>query len=108
MHRKTVLLVEDNVDSRIIFATILKRDGYRMLEAGDALEAFTLLATEPVDLILLDIELPEIDGWQIATEVRSSESTARVPIIAVTAVDDTNSRTRADEFGFVDYLCKPV
>ncbi len=108
MTRKTVLIVEDNFDSRVILATVLKRAAYRVIEASDGQQAIAILAESVPDLILLDISLPKADGWTVATFARENESTRTVPIVAVTATETSDDRIRAERLGFEEYFCKPV
>ena len=108
MARKTVLVVEDNRDSRVIYATVLKRFGYRIVEVENGAEALAWLEHNVPDLILLDIELPKVDGWTVADLVRGSEETMDVPIIGLSANYDKINLSRARHYELIDYMCKPV
>jgi CheY-like chemotaxis protein len=106
--RKLILLVEDNTDSRLILATVLKRFGYEVSEAADGDEALDFIQRDQPDLILLDLALPRTDGWSVASLVRSAFTASEIPIVAVTAFDSDADRGRAKRLGFSGYFCKPV
>lgn len=108
MAQKTVLIVEDNADSRIIFGTLLSRRGYRVVEAADARSAIARLETDTPDVILLDIGLPHVDGWSVARELRQRDPDGRVPIIMVTAHDTVEQYQQAELYRVADFLCKPI
>jgi len=104
---RSILLVEDNEDNRIVYATILRHHGYRVVEAFDGAEALAKVETEHPDLILLDISLPHIDGWEVSRRLRSSEPTKGIRIVALTAHAMPGDRERARIEGFDGYLAKP-
>src|SRR5262249_20155424 len=82
---KTVLLVEDNEDNRIIYATALRYAGYAVLEAITGTEGLRQARDELPDLILMDISVPELDGWEATAILKADEKTRHIPVIAVTA-----------------------
>ena len=105
---KTVLLIEDNEDNRIVYSTLLRHYGYRCVEATDGLEGTAAARSESPDLILCDISLPGIDGYEVARTLKADESTRSIPVLALTAhalPDDRESALRA---GFDGYLAKPI
>ena len=104
---RSILLVEDNEDNRIVYATILRHHGYRVVEAFDGAEALAKVAVERPDLILLDISLPHIDGWEVSRRLRSNEPTREIRIVALTAHAMPGDRERARLEGFDGYLAKP-
>ena len=104
---RSILLVEDNEDNRIVYATILRHHGYRVLEAFDGAEALAKVEAERPDLILLDISLPHIDGWEVSRRLRSNEPTRDIRIVALTAHAMPGDRERARLEGFDGYLAKP-
>lgn len=104
---RSILLVEDNEDNRIVYATILRHHGYRVLEAFDGAEALAKVEVERPDLVLLDISLPHIDGWEVSRRLRSTEPTKSIPIVALTAHAMPGDRERARLEGFDGYLAKP-
>src|SRR3954470_7455479 len=87
MHRdeKTILLVEDNEDNRLIYVAALQFAGYRVLEAVTGAEGIRLARVEQPDLILMDISIPDLDGWEAATILKADPTTRHIPIVAVTA-----------------------
>ena len=105
---KTVLLVEDNEDNRTIYSTVLRHLGYQVIEAVDGLQAVALARSELPDLILMDISLPGMDGWEATRVLREDPSTRAIPIVALTAHALADDRKRAMEVGFDSYLAKPV
>jgi CheY-like chemotaxis protein len=103
-----LLLVEDNEDNRIIYSTVLRHLGYTVVEALDGLQAIALARSELPDLILMDISIPEVDGWEATRILRADPTTRHIPIIALTAHALPDDRERATAMGFTSYLAKPV
>ena len=104
---KTVLLVEDNEDNRIVYSTILQHFGYRVMEALNGEEGIAKARTEQPDLILMDISIPVIDGWEATQVLKRDPKTRRIPIIALTAHALASDREKAMEVGCDSYLAKP-
>ncbi len=105
---QTVLLVEDNEDNRIIYSTVLRHLGYEVVEALDGLRAIELARTVKPDIILMDISIPEMDGWEATRILRQDPITKEIPIVALTAHALADDRERATALGFTSYLAKPV
>ena len=105
---KVVLVVEDNEDNLLIVATILRHYGYQVLTASDGEAALTVARAGMPQLILLDISLPKLDGWQVAVILKSDAATVDIPIIAFPAHAYHAERMRAFEQGFAGFLTKPV
>lgn len=105
---KTLLLVEDNEDNRIIYSTVLRHIGYDVVEALDGVEAVALARSVLPDLILMDISIPHIDGWEATKILRQDPTTRDIPIIALTAHALAGDRERATAVGFTSYLAKPI
>ena len=103
-----VLLVEDNEDNRTIYSTVLRYLGYQVIEAQDGLQAVALARSERPDLILMDISLPRMDGWEATKVLREDASTRDLPIVALTAHALADDRERASKAGFTSYLAKPI
>lgn len=103
-----ILLVEDNDDNREIYATILRHHGYDVTEATDGEEALSLARELRPPVILLDISIPGVDGWQVADRLKRDEETRGAAIIAITAHALPEDRERADDLGCESYLSKPV
>jgi len=104
---KTVLLVEDNEDNRIVYSTILRHFGYRVIEALNGEEGIATARAERPDLILMDISIPIIDGWEATQVLKHDPETRHIPIIALTAHALASDRERAMEVGCDGYLAKP-
>ena len=104
---KTVLLVEDNEDNRIVYSTILKHYGYRVVEALNGEEGIARARSEKPDVILMDISIPIIDGWEATQVLKHDPATQNIPIIALTAHALASDREKAMEVGCDGYLAKP-
>jgi two-component system cell cycle response regulator DivK len=104
----TILLVEDNEDNRIIYATALRFSGYEVVEAITGTEGVRLARSVRPDLILMDISIPELDGWQATAILKADETTAHIPIIAVTAHALHDDEARSIQAGCDGYLAKPL
>ena len=106
MHR--ILLVEDNEMNRDMLSRRLVRKGYEVSIAVDGLQAVALTAEKKPDLVLMDLSLPEIDGWEATRRIKADPSTSGIPIIALTAHAMVGDRERALEAGCDDFDTKPV
>ena len=106
--KKTVLLVEDNEDNLVVYRTILDHVGYNVLEARDGEEGVSRARQEHPDLILMDISIPKIDGWEATRRLKADRATRDIPIIALTAHALEEDRERAIAAGCDGYLAKPV
>jgi two-component system, cell cycle response regulator DivK len=107
MTRK-ILLVEDNEDNRIIYRLTLAHFGYEVIEAGDGDSGVRMAREMGPDLILMDVSIPGIDGWEATRILKADQRTAHVPIVALTAHALASDRERAEEVGCDGYLAKPV
>jgi CheY-like chemotaxis protein len=108
MPDKVVLIVEDNEDNRLIYETILRHSGYHVLTAVDGEEGLQLAQMHRPDLLLLDISLPRLSGWDVASALLHDERTRHIVLVALTAHAYAEDRLRARELGFQSYLVKPV
>ena len=106
--QKTILLVEDNEDNLIVYRTILDHVGYIVIEARDGEEGVARARQDQPDLILMDVSLPKIDGWEATRRIKNDEATANIPVIAVTAHALDDDRQKAIDVGCDGYLAKPV
>ena len=106
----TVLYIEDNPDNTTLVRRALEARGYKLIDAANGLKGVSLAETEDVQLILLDINLPDIDGYEVARRLRASakRGLASVPIIAVTANALKGDAQRALEAGCDVYMSKPI
>jgi chemosensory pili system protein ChpA (sensor histidine kinase/response regulator) len=103
----TALVVDDSITMRRVTQRLLERRGAKVLTARDGLDAITVLQEHEVDIILLDIEMPRMDGYQFATHVRNDPKLKDVPIIMITSRSGEKHRAKAIEIGVNDYLSKP-
>jgi two-component system cell cycle response regulator DivK len=103
-----ILLVEDNEMNRDMLSRRLQRKGYDVEIAVDGREGIERATSDPFDLILMDMSLPEIDGWEATRQLRASEQTRDIPIIALTAHAMSGDREKALEAGCDDYDTKPI
>jgi two-component system, cell cycle response regulator DivK len=103
-----ILLVEDNEMNRDMLARRLERKGHEVLMAVDGEEAVASAASEKPDLILMDMSLPVLDGWEATRRIKADATTAGIPVIALTAHAMSGDRQRALEAGCDDYDTKPV
>jgi two-component system, cell cycle response regulator DivK len=105
---KKILYVEDNDDNIYMLSGRLTRAGYGVVIARDGLEGIRLAGVEAPDLIVMDLGLPELDGWEATRRLKADPDTARIPIIAISAHAMAGDRERALEAGCDDYDTKPV
>lgn len=103
-----ILIVEDNPMNRDMLSRRLIRSGHLVVMAGDGRQGITSAQTENPDLILMDMSLPEIDGWEATRRLKSDKSTRRIPVIALTAHAMSSDRQKCMEAGCDDYDTKPV
>lgn len=103
-----ILIVEDNPMNRDMLSRRLIRSGHLVLMAGDGRQGITSAQMENPDLILMDMSLPEIDGWEATRRLKSDKSTRRIPVIALTAHAMSSDRQKCMEAGCDDYDTKPV
>jgi CheY-like chemotaxis protein len=102
----TILIAEDHLDSRDAMRALLEAFGYRVVEAVNGRQAVDMAVQDRPDLILMDIMMPELDGFEATRELRRHRSTSRIPIIAVTAME--GAQQLALQAGANDYIRKPI
>ncbi|RME12190.1 MAG: response regulator [Ardenticatenia bacterium] len=102
-----ILVVEDTDDLRALMRMRLERRGHEVLEARNGAEALRLLATEPVDLVLLDIMMPEVNGFEVLETIKNDVSLRHIPVVVLSALNDTDSIVKCIRMGADDYLVKP-
>jgi len=105
--QSTVLIVDDHARARETLEALLISGGYRLLFAASGAEALAQAHAQQPDLVLLDVMLPQMDGFEVCARLRADPRTAEVPIILVTALDDRESRVRGIEAGADDFISKP-
>jgi signal transduction histidine kinase len=104
----SILIVDDEDTNRRLLALLLEADGYAVIEAKGGRQALELARQNPPDLVLLDVLMPEMDGYEVARSLKAQEATRAVPIVMVTALHDRDSRLRALEAGAEEFVSKPV
>ena len=104
---KCILVVEDQEDNRQILRDLLQSADYEMIEAVDGAEALDAVAKRRPDLILMDIQLPILDGYEVTRRIRADPTMRTIPIIAVTSYALTGDEAKAREAGCDDYVTKP-
>ena len=104
---KRILVVEDDADNRRIVVKVLTVEGYEVLEAIDGRSALATARKEHPDLIIMDLAMPGLDGWQAASQLKSDPKVADIPIIALTAFAMRGDEEKAREAGCDGYLSKP-
>lgn len=103
-----VLVVDDNEQARMLLNRILEREQFIAVEASDGFEAIRIAQNQPIDLILIDIQMPGMDGFETVRRLRDDQRTERIPIIIVTAVArDAGDVARGFGLGADDYIVKP-
>ena len=102
----TILVAEDDRELRELFCTVLSENGYRPLEAGDGEEALKVMETEYVDLIISDIMMPHMDGYELTKEIRKANM--YLPVLMITAKDSSFYKKEGFQAGTDDYMVKPV
>jgi len=103
-----VLIVDDERHNRELLEVMLKPEGYLLLSAANGVEALALVARQPPDLILLDVMMPGMNGYDMAARIKSDSATKNIPIVMLTALDDRNARMLGLSAGAEDFLTKPV
>lgn len=103
-----ILLVEDNEMNRDMLSRRLERKGFQVVIAADGSAALTLAITESPDLILMDMSLPVLDGWEVTRRLKSAEETRAIPVIGLSAHAMAGDREKGMAAGCSDYDTKPV
>lgn len=107
-NKGTILYVEDNVDNRKLVRRVLEVEGYAVVEAKDGLQAMERLELEPIDLALMDINMPDMDGYTLTARIKAMPRFASLPIVAVTANVMRGDRERSLQAGCDGYIQKPI
>lgn len=108
VEKGVILYVEDNPDNRNLIRRVLNAEGYAVVEASHAEHAIRKLENESIDLILMDINMPDVDGYTLTARIRKMEKYARIPIVAVTANVMRGDREKSLEAGCDGYIQKPI
>src|SRR5712692_10103819 len=103
-----IMVVDDDQDTVAILTRHLQREGFVPIEANSGAQCLKLVQENEVDVILLDLMMPDMDGFQVVRELRNSPLTAEIPVIMITARDDLDARAEGMRLGVSDFLAKPV
>ena len=106
--KRTILIAEDSIDGREMMHTLLRLKGYDVVAAENGVQAIEVALANAPDLILLDLELPRLDGINVARHIRRNAKLRHVPIIILSGHDPSSHREAAIEAGCSDYLMKPI
>ncbi len=104
----TLLIVDDEPQVRKLLETLLQHEGYQTLSASNGEEALQLVAQQPPDLILLDVMMPGMDGYEVASQLKGNPATANIPIIMLSALSESSARLSGLETGAEEFISKPV
>ena len=107
-HPARILIVDDERHNRQLLEVMLAPEGFHLLTAASGEEALAMVAQQPPDLILLDVMMPGMDGYQVAAKIKGNPATKNIPVIMVTALDDRDARMLGLSAGAEDFLTKPV
>ncbi len=105
---KTILVVEDDADNRVILNKILSSDGFRVVEAADGADVMNIVFRESPCLVLMDLALPHVDGWEATRRLKANPDTAHIPVVALTAFAMRGDEEQARAAGCDEYLPKPA
>ncbi|RJP47169.1 MAG: response regulator [Anaerolineaceae bacterium] len=108
MNKPRVLIVEDNVDNYELVRFLLERAGYQVLSASNGVEGVDAAKREQPDMILMDLSMPEMDGWKATAHLKSDDATRKIPVLALTAHTLPGDRKRAIDAGCDGYISKPI
>src|ERR1700730_4940880 len=107
-HPARILIVDDERLNRQLLEVMLAPEGFLLLTAASAEEALAIVAQQPLDLILLDVLMPGMDGYQMTAKIKGTLATKNIPVIMLTNLDDRNARMLGLNAGAEDFLTKPV
>ncbi len=104
----TVLIIEDEGDIRHFIARVLELEGYQVLSAGDGPAGLARLHENAIDLVLLDLRLPGMDGWTVLREIKGDQALTAIPVVVLTAIAEAIQRKKTLRMGALKYLVKPL
>jgi DNA-binding response OmpR family regulator len=103
-----ILIVDDEPDNRELLEVVLAWEGFVILSAGSGEKALATVATQPVDLILLDIMMPEMNGYEVVAKIKGNLASKNIPVMMISALVDCDARMLALTAGADDFLAKPL
>ena len=104
----TILVVDDDLANLALAEALLQAEGFQVCVAMDEPSLFRVLKSCTPALILMDIQLPEVDGWELTRKLKADPATEHIPVIAITAYGEVGDEKKAREAGFAEFLAKPV
>jgi two-component system, cell cycle response regulator DivK len=107
VRKSRVLIVEDYDDAREMYAEYLSCSGFEMHQAANGVDAIRQALEQPPDIVIMDLSLPQMDGWETVRRLKTYESTARIPIVALTGQIVAEGSRKARQSGFDGFLTKP-
>ncbi len=105
---KTILHIEDNLDNRVLVRRLLHSEGYNVIEAENAFKALQVIDAQHPDLILMDINMPDMDGYTLTAKLKKNPALRQVPIVAITANVMKGDREKTMDAGCDGYIEKPI
>ena len=108
LNKGTILYVEDNSDNRNLIRRVLEAEGYSVIDAINANQAIEKLEENRIDLILMDLNMPDMDGYTLTTKIKGIQAFSKIPIVAVTANVMRGDREKSLEAGCDGYIQKPI
>jgi len=103
-----ILVVDDSSTNIVLLEAILNGQGYQIETAQSVKEAYTIIKKEPVNLILLDLLMPRVSGYDFLREIKNNDATKDIPVIIVSAVADPENKKKSLEMGALDFVNKPI
>ena len=107
-HCTEIMVVDDDPDALSILVRYIKREGFAAVEACCGAQCLLLARQHPPDVILLDLMMPEMDGFAVCRALKADSATAEIPVIMLTARDDVEARAEGMEIGVSDFIAKPI
>ena len=104
----TILIIEDEAEVRNFASRVLELEGYHILQAKDSEEGMMLVKVVPVSLVLLDLRLPEHNGWEVLEQIKNEPEISEIPVIVFTASAGVLQQEKGLRMGAIDYLVKPL
>jgi len=104
----SILVVDDTPENVLLLSAVLENKGYKVVTASSGAEALQLIATEPPDLVLLDVVMPQMSGYEVCRKIRENPATGVLPVVMVTALDPGQERIKGLDAGADDFLTKPI
>jgi CheY-like chemotaxis protein len=103
----SIVIVDDTPANLTVLASILSREGYKVRPANNGAVALTVIQNAPPDLILLDIQMPGLDGYEVCRQLKQQPATRDIPVVFISALDDASDKVQAFRAGGADYISKP-